>query len=153
MVEIDVKIAFKKINKDSDLMPKTIAWFTKSEYYHVELIVNDIWISVFPETGVRLNKLKPLSDNWDYKDLGLIKLTKEQYSIFMQYLYKQEFKQYDYTGIILSQILPLKIQKKDKWFCSELVVKLLQFLYVEKTFELVPALVSPGDLGKLFIKG
>lgn len=153
MIEIDVKIAFKKIEKGSGLVPKTISWFTKSPYYHVELIVNDIWVSVFPESGVRLNKLRPLDTNWDYKDLKKIKLTKEQYTIFMEYLYKQEFKKYDNTGIVFSQIIPLKINRKNKWFCSELVVKLLQMLYVKQTLELVPALTSPGDLGNIFIKG
>ncbi len=153
MEYIDVTIAFKKVTKDSELLPKIIGKFTDSDYYHVELIVNDVWVSVFPETGVRLNKLRPLSDNWDYKKIGKVKLTKEQHSIFWNYLYKQEFKKYDNLGIVLSQIIPLKINHKDKWFCSELVTKLLQMLYVLKVLDLVPELTSPGDLGKIFIKG
>ena len=153
MEKLAVKLAFKKLDKNSNFVAKSVAWYTRSEYYHVELVVNDIWVSVFPGTGVKLNTLKPLKDTWDYKDLPSIELTKKQYLIFMEFLKEQENKKYDFLGIFLAQVIPLKINNRDKWFCSELVVKLLQMLYVKETFSLVPASTSPGHLEKIFLKG
>jgi len=153
MVKINIKLAFKKIDKDSTTVAKTVAWYTKSDFYHVELVVNDIWVSVFPETGVKLNNLRPLKDTWVYVDLQERTLTKEQYVLFMSFLKNQESKKYDYLGILLAQVVPFKINHSNKWFCSELVTKLLQMLYVEETLELVPAAMAPSHLEDIFIKG
>jgi hypothetical protein len=77
-------------------------------------------------------------------------LTGGQYDIVMDWLATIEGKPYDWRGIILTQIFPLRFQSKDKWFCSELVTKVLQLLLVKETLDLEPHLVSPGDLAKLF---
>jgi len=152
MENIRVQLAFKKKDSNSGVLQKSICWYTKSDYYHVELVINNTWVSVFPETGVKLNTLRPLKDTWDYVALKDITLTKEQYQLFSKFLREQENKNYDGLGIFLSQIIPLKIENEHKWFCSELVVKLLQMLYVEQTFYLVPALTSPGTLSTIFLQ-
>ena len=153
MKHLDVMLAFKKIDKNSTFVAKSVAWFTRSEYYHVEIVIEDTWVSIFPETGFKLNKLKPLKDTWEYVKIEDVKLTREQYDIFKKYLMKQVGKKYDYLGIMFSQVLPLTIDSKNKWFCSEAVVKLAQMLYIEDTFDLIPESTSPGKLGKIFIKG
>ena len=149
MLKLKITLAFKRVTKDSGIIPKLISKWTKSKYYHVELIIDNIWVSVYDD-GVKLNKLRPLSTNWDYLALDTVTLTDEQYSKFMLYLHNQEGKSYDFLGIFLSQVFPLKIDSDSKWFCSEIVTKLLQMLYIEDTLELNPVTMSPSDLFKLF---
>ena len=132
---MDVTIAFKKkVTPDSSrffkLSAKAISWWTKSEYYHCELIIDKKWISSHPNLGgVAIRDLKPLSENWDYYKLDLPELTEEQQMVLWTYIYKQLDTGYDWKGIFLSQFFKFGLNADSKWFCSEIVAKLLQ-LYI-----------------------
>lgn len=150
MFNLNLTLAFKKVNKDSTWMAKVISYWTKSEYHHVELILNNNWISSDSDTGVVVRELKPLKDNWDYINLPSVTLLPLHYDILNKFIKKVDGNKYDWKGIILSQTIPLSMNNKNKWFCSELVTKLLQIIVVEEVIDLEPNEVAPKDLYDIF---
>lgn len=151
-VKINVKLAFKIYDKNkSSFIGNLISIWTNSKYYHVELIVGEKWISSNAEAGgVTISPLRELNFNWDYYDLGEIELTKKQYDNLVSFTRKEADCGYNYLGIILSQILPLGYCSKTKWFCSEIVSKLLQLLLVPEVNDIIPYKMSPADIAELF---
>lgn len=150
--KLNVKLAFKLTNKKTGtFVGKVIGWWTNSLYYHVELIVGDYWISSNAESkGVTISPLQPLKHTWEYYDLGTIELLENQFEVFKDFIKQQEHKKYDWLGIILSQTIKLNWHSSNKWFCSEIVTKLLQLLLVKDVLNLDPNKVSPADLARLF---
>jgi len=149
MKKIDVIVAFKKVTPYSTLVSKAIGWYTKSDYYHVEIAVDKYWVSVFPEKGVELVEIEPLKGDWEYKKIENVTLTEEQYNKIVDFLLAQENKEYDFKGIFLSQFIKLRIESKNKWFSSELVSKLLQLMLVEGFISIDPATQSPENVFKI----
>ena len=151
-----IKIAFRqKSNKDKNkLLNWSIRFLTKSKFHHVELIINDTWISSSNTSGgFRIRPLEPINQEdsrYIYHDLGLVKLTSEQDEIISRFMENQLGSEYDYSGIIFSQLFPFSKHSRTRWFCSEIVTKLLQLHLIEETLDLIPNEVSPGDLAKLF---
>ena len=150
MFNLNLTLAFKKVNKNSTWMAKVISYWTKSEYHHVELIINDSWISSDSDTGVVVRELKPLKDNWDYIPLPSVTLLPLHHNILTKYINNVNGNKYDWKGIILSQTIPLSMNSRNKWFCSELVTKLLQIIVIEEVIDLEPNEVSPKDLYNVF---
>lgn len=149
--QINVQLAFKPIDKNKSWVGKVISFWTRSVYYHVELILDKYWISSnADEKGVTIKELKPLKYNWEYKDLGTITLTEEQYHKIISFIESQRSKKYDWLGIIFSQTFPFKWHSRNKWFCSEIVTKILQLLLVEEVINKDPTDMSPADIAKLF---
>ena len=152
MQTLNVTLAFKKVNKDTSVIGKIISWWTKSQYYHVEIIVDGNWITSDSDTGVVVRGLKPFKDDWDYITLPTISLCNKHYSFLNKYIDNLNGDEYDWKGIIFSQTIPLGLHNKDKWFCSELVTKLLQLMLVEEVIDIDPNLVAPRDLYEIFSK-
>lgn len=152
LVELELTLAFKIYNKKkSSFVGNLISIFTNSMFYHVELIVDNKWISSNSDSGgITIAPLRALNFNWEYKKLNKICLTEEQYINLMKFIGDQEGKGYDWTGIIFAQILPFKQHCENKWFCSEIVTKLLQLCLVPEVNHLDPADVSPKDLSVIF---
>lgn len=149
-IEINIKLAFKRINSNSDLLEKAIGKWTKSKYSHVEIIIGTKWISSLPGKGVHVLDLLPLNNTWDYHDLGKLRLSELQYNTLITWVKQQDGKDYDWVGIFFSQILPLQMNDTDDWFCSEYVTKILQLIGLLEVQDLQPNLVSPGKLAKVF---
>ena len=145
-----ITIAFKKIDKKSKFYSKLITKWTDSNYYHCEIIIDNVWISATEGKGVTINELLPLKDTWDYFKIDELTITSEQAIIINTWIYAQSDKKYDWLGIALAQVLPFKYHNDKKWFCSELVTKILQLHLIPKVLDLEPHLVSPGDLAKIF---
>lgn len=146
-----ITLAFKKdLKEDADLsvkvVSKLIQWWTKSDYFHIEVIKDDFWISSSVKTGTTKVKLENLRENYDYYDLEVPDLTEEQKKIFWQFIEDQKNTGYDWTGIFLSQIFFFDIESKNKWFCSEIATKILQLLYVYKVLDIKENRVSPARL-------
>lgn len=146
IIDVEIAIAYVDLKKDSGFVERAISWWTRSPYYHVEIAVGDVWVTSAPNVGgVRVKKLKPLKDRYDYfKDT--VQVTRRQLQQLHEWLETQEPAKYDYLGILLSQVLPFRIHRKDKWFCSEIVVKVLQLLLYKDTYNMTPATISPADL-------
>lgn len=155
---MEVIIAFKKEdNSDSSLFTKisakAISWWTKHPYYHCELIFKNKWISSHPDLGgVRLLPLKELRPTWDYYKINLPEISTEQEEILWGFLQEQINTGYDWKGIFLSQFMKLGINSDTKWFCSEIVVKLLQLMYCKTLIDYVPNKISPADLFRILEK-
>jgi len=148
-MKVNIKIAFKKIEHDN-VLSGAIGWWTKSKFYHTELILGDKWITSDNNQGVIIRDLKPLNNKWVYKNLGFIEVTDKQYKIILDWINEQYGKEYDYIGILYSQFLPFRYDDKNEWFCSEIVTKILQLFLIKEVLDLVPNLTSPGDLAKIF---
>ena len=135
-----VQIAFYIAEKGT-IADKLIAWWTDSKYSHVELVVGDMWYSTSPREGeVRKRDMPYHKDHWDIFDIEIDKM------------YLDEFfaltvgKKYDWKALILTQILPLDRQDRNKYFCSEWVANVLRLHNAYK--------YSPQDLyHRLFITG
>jgi len=122
-----ITLALKKTSTKNwldKLTANLIKWRTHSQYFHVEMIVGDKWISTNPEAGaVYIHELLPLNDNYDYFD---IKIHGSKVKKMMKFAESQVGKKYDWKGILLSQTINLAIDDKDKWFCSEIMAEMLK---------------------------
>lgn len=148
---IALRHSLPSYTKMDKLITGSIQKWTDSKYFHAELVLDNTWVSATFTNNVKLYPLRPLNtDDWDYIELPKTVLTKEQYEKFYEYLDSQLNAEYDWKGIWLSQAVRLNSHSEGKWFCSELVAKLLQMLYIEKTLNLEPNNIAPGDLAKLF---
>jgi hypothetical protein len=144
-----IKLALKK-KTSGKLLDNIIAWAirirTFSQYFHVEMVVGDKWISTNPQAGaVYINDLLPLNDKYDYIDVNIHKSKVDKMIKFAE---KQVGKKYDWLGILLSQAVNVDVENKDKWFCSEIVAEMLKV-----AGEDIPKnsnQYSPGDLSKLY---
>jgi len=151
LVKLSVKIALVIAEKQNSITSSLIGWWTRSPYSHAELIVGNRWISSRIVTGVRVFDLRPLNDEvYDYIDLGDIYITKRQLEVFNNWVDYAITLPYDKTGIVFSQFFPFSLDAKNKFFCSEVVCKLLQILGYEEVINKRPQNVSPGDLARIF---
>ena len=117
-----VQIAFYHGNKT--LFDKAIAWWQKVRgekywrYTHVEIVINGVWVSSSPrDGGVRIGHISVNLNNWDIVNLSNNKALCNR---LMQLAEQEKGKKYDWLGIFLAQLIPLHIQNRSRWFCSEL---------------------------------
>ena len=150
---MNVIIALKK-NENKGFFSKIYAALIKiwtcSKYFHSEIIIDNYWISSYPGCGVELHQLESdFSKDWDYFKVVVPTLTKAQEKIFWNYIKDQKDTGYDWKGIFFSQIFKFGINNNKKWFCSEIVTKILQMLYFSPVLKCVPNKISPAKLYKL----
>jgi len=151
-----ITLAFEhEIDKDKPLLTrlaaKGVQIWTKSKYYHVEIIIDGIWYSSRTDHGLRPLKLKPLSKAYDYYTIDT-EISNKSLCNFKRFVKSNENTGYDWLGILLAQFLPFTIDNKDKWFCSEVVTKILQILDVYEVIDVEPHRISPEDLYRLVQK-
>ena len=129
---VKAQLAFY-VAKNGNWVDKLIAWYTKSQYSHVELIYNGYWYSTSPrDLEVRRKTLIGKEGHWVYKDVTIDLVHLE--TVFEQ----TKGKKYDWLGIFLSQFLPLNTHNKNRYFCSEWVATVMKIPS--------PHLYSPQDL-------
>lgn len=73
------------------------------------------------ENNSRYTKINLLNGNWDIYEIDLDLDELKVYQNCKNYLNLK----YDYVGIMFDWIIPFGIQISSKWYCSELVYKLL----------------------------
>lgn len=152
MEKLKVTLAFQKtgINgRKPNIYERLIKWWTKSDYFHVEVIIGNTWISALDYRGFRMKQLRTLSDAYDYHTF-YVDVTDKQNNDINAWLLEQVGKKYDWYGLVMSQIFKIGLDHDDKWICSEVATKVLQLLTVKKVFDLNPIMVAPGDLAKIF---
>jgi hypothetical protein len=127
----------KDINPKADIVDYLICKWTKSIYSHVEIVFSTgISFSSSPRDGGCRYKAIVYDDAiWDYIDLSISKQYEDN---IMKFCNSQNGKGYDWTGIFLSQIFPLDISEPNKWTCSELVAKCLNYKK--------PSQYNPGNI-------
>ena len=116
-----------------------------ARYTHVELIFSDgKWFSSRESTkkeekGVSFIPEPQDASEYDFIDVGDVDEEK-----IKKWCDKQCGKKYDWIGILFSQGLRMDIQRKDKWFCSEICARALQ--EGKKLCTISAHFVSPGKL-------
>lgn len=149
--DLDVKLAFRRVSKTSPVYDKVICWWTKSEFFHVEVIVGDMWISSDGKHGVHIKKIDPdeLGD-WVIHELPKSVVTKYQYDNIIDWLSSQHRKHYDYIALLTAIVLPLQYQSQNRWFCSEITTRTLQMLGYPEVQDLEPQTVAPATLATIY---
>lgn len=114
------KLAFYK--GKGTFVDKLIRIWTKSKYSHVELVYGKDWYSISPrENEVRSKVIEPKEGHWDFVEVDIDEM------LLINTYYKTAYAEYDWWGIIASQIIPLNKHNEDKWFCSEWCAEVLGF--------------------------
>lgn len=114
------KLAFY-VAKHGNIVDKAIAWWTNSLFSHVELVCCGDWYSTSPrDLKVRKKRIEPTVGHWIFVDVEVDPMFLEDF------FFLTEGRKYDWTGIFLTQFLPLRIHSKSRYFCSEWCAKALQ---------------------------
>lgn len=123
---MEIKVAFYK--GSGDLFNKIVRWWTKSPYSHVELILPDdvTWIRIGPFSSSKLCAIK--KEKWDPKNWDFITLavTEQQLDTIKEFFERTKGCKYDWWGMILSHLMPFKIKRKGRWYCSEWIAHALR---------------------------
>ena len=106
-------------HKPKSIVGLLITLRTLGKYSHCELVYND-YVYLSNPGGVRI---KPFvrKDNMDIFELD----SHIEIQIVLEEFKKLKGKGYDYGAILFSQLLELGIEHKDKYFCSELCIHLI----------------------------
>lgn len=160
-----IKIAFFKGERKSYLH-RFIRWYTKSIYSHAELVMpnENKWVGISPfltsTVGVR-EKIIPIEDqreNWDFLTFTLNwREPVRQYQLDQldKFIEKTLGSRYDWFGLIISNLTPFLVKKKDKWYCSEWIAHALVnariVMWDDMDLYDTPEM-SPGKLYDLLIK-
>lgn len=131
-----------------------VRYWTKSKYSHAELLLPDeTSITIFPFSleGVRRQEFEPGNEEeWDFI---CIPVTPAQLSEIDQFYEKTKGQQYDWAGMIASQIVPFHIKHKSRWYCSEWIAYALRLIcavkglhdYTDMSPEALSRLISWAD--------
>ena len=139
---------YKATAPHADWSDKTISWWTKGPYSHVELIFDNMMHSSSPRDGhVRSKPHKKDYDTWDYINVeidgaGITRIRK--------FFEKTAGHRYDWPGI-LGFVIPVYDSEK-KYFCSEWCSKAGIIGGIECLFDKNPSRISPNRLANILIK-
>jgi uncharacterized protein YycO len=129
---------------------------TKSNFVHVELLIGDptsdeaLWVSSNTGGVHTIVNMAHCAEQYTLVDVGCFDLTEDQYNNIMSWVTSQRGKKYDYKGILFSQFIKFGVNDNSKWFCSELVTKILQLFGSTAVWDLVPSEVNPGMLYNIY---
>lgn len=121
-----------------DLVDRAVRLWTRSIYSHCELALEDgRFVSSSPrDGGVRAKCIEPSPSTWDFVALPWVE--QEDVEAALEH---EGGKGYDWVGIIGSQLIPVGIHSRNRWFCSEFCGAVMG---LEK-----PERYSPGELAEL----
>jgi hypothetical protein len=104
------------------LFDRAIRMFTRGPYSHVELVMKEPtegaeftgFSASGRDGGVRIKTISYEIDKWDFVEIP--------WANSLAWLKAKRYldQPYDYLGIFLSQLLPLRRHLRGAWFCSEL---------------------------------
>lgn len=132
-------------HKPKSLVGFLISLRTFGKYSHCEFIYND-YVYLSNPGGVRI---KPFvyKSNMDIYELD----SNINIPTFLKEFEKIKGKGYDYWAIVLSQLLEIGIEHKDKYFCSEMCIFLINKALDESlTYNLKTLKASAFSPVKLF---
>lgn len=126
------------------LQVKAIQWWTKSDIFHVEAVIDDKYISA--EThGVVLRDLHAFSDKYKYIALD-VKGSLNHHEKIKKWVFSLAGADYDWNAIWWRHFINIGKQKKNEWICSEIVNKILQLYIVEPFVRIESTVISPGEI-------
>ena len=121
-MELEKDKLYISFHKPKSLLGYLITFRTFGKYAHCEMILNDYVYYTNPG-GARI---KPFIYK-EYMDIYEIKLPFDV-DFFISQFKKCQGAGYDYWAILLSQLLELDIEDKERYFCSELCLILINKL-------------------------
>ena len=118
-MQLEKNKLYISFHRPKSIIGLLISLRTLGKYSHCELIYND-YVYLSNPGGVRI---KPFvrKDNMDIYELD----SHIEVPIVLEEFKKIKGKGYDYGAILFSQLLELGIEHKDKYFCSELCIHLI----------------------------
>ena len=120
-----IRVAFFK-GEQLGRLHRFVRWWTKSEYSHAEIVLNEnVWVSISPFLCSKVEKRTNVQENiddWDFLD---IQVTKSHLSSLEDFIEETVGDGYDWFGMISSQLLPLIIKGKRRWYCSQWIAHAL----------------------------
>lgn len=121
-----------------DWTDASIRIWTRSLYSHCEIVLPDgRWVTSSPrEGGVVSRVLAHDPAEWDFVDLPWVTVAA------VEALFEAERGAgYDWIGLLGSQVLPVGVQSRTRWFCSEFCATVIG---LEQ-----PQRYSPGSLAEV----
>jgi len=121
-----IKVAFFKDRSES-IHHRFIRWWTKSIYSHAELVLNDgeTWVSISPfiysKVGARI-KTNFDEKEWDFVEF---KISERQLDSLKDFISETTGDGYDWVGMLLSQVLPVIVKSRGRWYCSSWIAHAL----------------------------
>ena len=126
-----------------------VRYWTKSAYSHAELLMPDntsITIVPFDFRGVtRLPFSIDDDESWDFICLAV---SPAQLRTIEKFYEETQGRQYDWLGMIASQVLPYHIKHRSRWYCSEWIAYALRLIRSIEGLHKVSDM-SPGALANL----
>lgn len=148
-------VAFRKQNASPrDPVSRLIAWWTQSEVVHCELILENEGLSGSARPSEDGVSLRPVSEiykkasDWDAYRVPMA-CSEEEVAYFMMH---QGRCQYNYRGIIATQLAGMTVPVDGFWFCSELIFAVLQRYSALSLPNIAPAQVSPAELRRMLLQ-
>jgi len=132
--------------------PALIKLWTRSKYYHTELLIGNLRISSFTKNGVKVDRVNLLVYDRFIKNIATtldVQIDQSSVTSMIDFAGTQIGMQYDWKGIVFSQFLPLKIEDKDKRFCSEVVAAVLKKGGLSNIIVENPSEYDPGELERI----
>jgi hypothetical protein len=118
-----MKVIFYKA-KYGNFADKLIGWYTRGPYSHCEVFFDTkgICFASSPnDGGTRFKAININTDHWDTIDIPYIDEDKA-----FKFCEIANNRKYDWLGLVLSQIFDMNYDEPYNYFCSELIVELLQ---------------------------
>ena len=159
MGNIIILCFYKADSKNADWTDRLISKWTNGKYSHVEVLLpndgdcyeleHDLTMvsSSGRNGGVRLANHVINNDAWDYFSINIRNQAKVIYSLYRV----TKHCKYDWSGIAFSQVIPLGIDKENRFFCSEYVTIILKLVGVDniKLYLKPPNKISPNLLFRI----
>ena len=103
--------------------------WTESIYSHAELILPDkTSITIFPFSlkGIHRAPFDEENESEEDWDFICVPISPTQLSKIEKFYEKTKEQQYDWLGMLASQLVPFHIKHKDRWYCSEWIAYALR---------------------------
>jgi len=123
-----IKIAFFKGNTH-EYHHRFVRWWCKSIYSHAEIVLDDgqTWVSISPflysRVAARIRTSVDQND-WDFIEFSV---TTDELCSLKDFISETTGDGYDWVGMLLSQVLPVIVKSKKRWYCSQWVFKALSY--------------------------
>jgi hypothetical protein len=128
-----IRVAFFK-GDTHKLHHRFIRWWTKSPYSHAEIVLDDgqTWVSISPFLYTRVAariRTSVADDEWSYLDFNV---SQGELCALRDFISETTGDGYDWIGMILSQVLPIIIKGKGRWYCSQWIAHALSWSGIVK---------------------
>ena len=123
-----------------------IKLWTKSDYFHVETMINKKWLSADP-VGITISPIRKFSKKYTYIKIN-VQTCREQDEFILDWLNSIDNEPYDWKAIFFRQFINVGKQKRNSWICSEIASKILQLYLVKPFVRIESSSMSPGDMYK-----